>query len=243
MTRSSGCSAAHANAAAGEQRWPRTPAWVPALGMETALEMALALAQTPAPAPALARAPARTATPALTLALAPVQVLVLGLGPGLALVLVLMPAPTPALTPRLLPVAPLARMPVLGRAREPGAVLVLVMALVMVLVLAMVMMLGMGLVLALVLVLPMRLVLAPVRTARRIAGLVHIARARTSKGRNLRAHTVLATVWSLHTSEHPPRSTARAQRREIRCPRLTSAARLGPVLVGLLNTFRGDAAG
>ena len=32
-------------------------------------------------------------------------------------------------------------------------------------------------------------------------------------------------------------------RRDIRRPRLTTTARLGPVLVGLLSTYRGDAAG
>ena len=37
--------------------------------------------------------------------------------------------------------------------------------------------------------------------------------------------------------------TDKAMRRENRCPRPVGAARLGPVLVGLLNTFRGDAAG
>ena len=53
----------------------------------------------------------------------------------------------------------------------------------------------------------------------------------------------LDAVAIASANEHPPRRIAKTARREARCPRLVSAARLGPVLVGLLSTFRGDAAG
>ena len=85
---------------------------------------------------------------------------------------------------------------------------------------------------------------ARARSARRIAGLVMIARARARRSmRAVRPGTVLATVWSLHQREFPPRRTEKAIRTDIRRPRLISAARLGPVTDEFLRKLHGDAVG
>ena len=85
---------------------------------------------------------------------------------------------------------------------------------------------------------------ARARSARRITGLVHIARARAgARSRAVRPHTLLATVWSMHRSEYPPRSTARVTRMHVRKPRLINAARLGPVTDAFLRGLQGDSAG
>ena len=85
---------------------------------------------------------------------------------------------------------------------------------------------------------------ARARSARRIIGLVHIARARAgARSRAVRPHTILATVWSMHRSEYPPRSTARITRLHVRKPRLVNAARLGPVTDAFLRSLQGDSAG
>ena len=85
---------------------------------------------------------------------------------------------------------------------------------------------------------------ARARSARRIIGLVHIARARAgARSRAVRPHTLLATVWSMHRSKYPPRSTARMTRLQVRKPRLINAARLGPVTDAFLRSLQGDSAG
>ena len=85
---------------------------------------------------------------------------------------------------------------------------------------------------------------ARARSARRIIGLVHIARARAgARSRATRPHTLLATVWSMHRSEYPPRSTGRITRMHVRKPRLINAARLGPVTDAFLRSLQGDSAG
>ena len=83
---------------------------------------------------------------------------------------------------------------------------------------------------------------ARARSARRIIGLVYIARARAgARSRAVRPHTLLATVWSMHRSEYPPRSTDRITRIHVRKPRLVNAARLGPVTDAFLRSLQGDA--
>ena len=85
---------------------------------------------------------------------------------------------------------------------------------------------------------------ARARSARRIAGLVHIARARAgARSRAVRPCTILATVWSMHRNEFPPRRTARSTRVAVRKPRIINAARLAPVTEEFLRRLRGDAVG
>ena len=57
-----------------------------------------------------------------------------------------------------------------------------------------------------------------------------------------RADTLLSTVQSIQRSHFPTRRAA-AARAAPSTPRLLSAARVGPVVYGLLLTFRGDGYG
>ena len=57
-----------------------------------------------------------------------------------------------------------------------------------------------------------------------------------------RADTLLSTVQSIQRSHFPTRRAA-AARAAPSTPRLVSAARVGPVVYGLLLTFRGDGYG
>ena len=60
--------------------------------------------------------------------------------------------------------------------------------------------------------------------------------------RAVRADALLSTVQSIQRSHFPPRRAA-ASRAASSTPRLMSAARVGPVVYGLLLTFRGDGYG
>ena len=92
------------------------------------------------------------------------------------------------------------------------------------------------------------------RAGRRVAGFVIMAQARLAQrhaaGRAVRSDTLLSTVKSIQLStvksiqrgDFPTRRAA-AARAAPSTPRLVSAARVGPVVYGLLLTFRGDGYG
>ena len=61
-------------------------------------------------------------------------------------------------------------------------------------------------------------------------------------GRAVRSDTLLSTVKSIQRGDFPTRRAAGA-RAAPSTPRLVSAARVGPVVYGLLLTFRGDGYG
>ena len=63
--------------------------------------------------------------------------------------------------------------------------------------------------------------------------------ARRHAGRAVRADTLLSTVKSIQRGDFPTRRAA-AARVAPSTPRLVSAARVGPVVYGLLLTFRGE---
>ena len=50
----------------------------------------------------------------------------------------------------------------------------------------------------------------------------------------MRNATALATIWSLHKQEYPPR---RVQREHTCTPQLITASAMGPVVFGMLETF------
>ena len=80
---------------------------------------------------------------------------------------------------------------------------------------------------------------------RRVAGFVIMAQARLARrhaGRAVRSDTLLSTVKSIQRGDFPTRRAA-AARAAPSTPRLVSAARVGPVVYGLLLTFRGDGYG
>ena len=66
--------------------------------------------------------------------------------------------------------------------------------------------------------------------------------ARRHAGRAVRSDTLLRTVKSIQRGDFPTRRAA-AARAAPSTPRLVSAARVGPVVYGLLLTFRGDGYG
>ena len=66
--------------------------------------------------------------------------------------------------------------------------------------------------------------------------------ARRHAGRTVRSDTLLGTVKSIQRGDFPTRRAAVA-RAAPSTPRLESAARIGPVVYGLLLTFRGDGYG
>ena len=66
--------------------------------------------------------------------------------------------------------------------------------------------------------------------------------ARHHAGRAVRSDTLLRTVKSIQRGDFPTRRAATA-RAAPSTPRLVSAARVGPVVYGLLLTFRGDGYG
>ena len=83
------------------------------------------------------------------------------------------------------------------------------------------------------------------RAGRRVAGFVIMAQARLARrhaGRAVRSDTLLSTVKSIQRGDFPTRRAA-AARAAPSTPRLVSAARVGPVVYGLLLTFRGDGYG
>ena len=83
------------------------------------------------------------------------------------------------------------------------------------------------------------------RAGRRVAGFVIMAQARLARrhaGRAVRSDTLLRTVKSIQRGDFPTRRAA-AARAAPSTPRLVSAARVGPVVYGLLLTFRGDGYG
>ena len=83
------------------------------------------------------------------------------------------------------------------------------------------------------------------RAGRRVAGFVIMAQARLARrhaGRAVRADTLLSTVKSIQRGDFPTRRAA-AARAAPSTPRLVSAARVGPVVYGLLPAFRGDGYG
>ena len=61
-------------------------------------------------------------------------------------------------------------------------------------------------------------------------------------GRAVRSDTLLSTVKSIQRGDFPTRRAA-AARAAPATPRLLSAARVGPVVYGLLLAFRGDGYG
>ena len=82
------------------------------------------------------------------------------------------------------------------------------------------------------------------RAGRRVAGFVIMAQARLARrhaGRAVRSDTLLRTVKSIQRGDFPTR--AAAARAAPSTPRLVSAARVGPVVYGLLLTFRGGGYG
>ena len=62
------------------------------------------------------------------------------------------------------------------------------------------------------------------------------------RSRSVRSDTLLSTVKSIQRGDFPTRRAA-AARAAPSTPRLVSAARVGPVVYGLLLTFRGDGYG
>ena len=66
--------------------------------------------------------------------------------------------------------------------------------------------------------------------------------ARRHAGRAVRSDTLLRTVKSIQCGAFPTRRAA-AARAAPSTPRLVSAARVGPVVYGLLLTFRGGGYG
>ena len=83
------------------------------------------------------------------------------------------------------------------------------------------------------------------RAGRRVAGFVIMAQARLARrhaGRAVRSDTLLSTVKSIQRGDFPTRRAA-AARAAPSTPRLVSAARVGPVVYGLLLTFRGGGYG
>ena len=66
--------------------------------------------------------------------------------------------------------------------------------------------------------------------------------ARRHAGRAVRSDTLLSTVQSIQRGDFPTRRAA-AARAAPSTPRLVSAARVGPVVYGLLLTFRGGGYG
>ena len=77
------------------------------------------------------------------------------------------------------------------------------------------------------------------------AGFVIMAQARLARrhaGRAVRSDTLLSTVKSIQRGDFPTRRAA-AARAAPSTPRLVSAARVGPVVYGLLLAFRGDGYG
>ena len=80
---------------------------------------------------------------------------------------------------------------------------------------------------------------------RRVAGFVIMAQARLARrhaGRAVRSDTLLSTVKSIQRGDFPTRRAA-AARATPSTPRLVSAARVGPVVYGLMLTFRGGGYG
>ena len=65
---------------------------------------------------------------------------------------------------------------------------------------------------------------------------------RRHAGRAVRSDTLLSTVKSIQRGDFPTRRAA-AARAAPSTPRLVSAARVGPVVYGLLLTFRGGGYG
>ena len=83
------------------------------------------------------------------------------------------------------------------------------------------------------------------RAGRRVAGFVIMAQARLARrhaGRAVRSDTLLSTAKSIQRGDFPTRRAA-AARAAPSTPRLMSAARVGPVVYGLLLTFPGDGYG
>ena len=83
------------------------------------------------------------------------------------------------------------------------------------------------------------------RAGRRVAGFVIMAQARLARrhaGRAVRSDTLLRTVKSIQCGAFPTRRAVAAHAAPS-TPRLVSAARVGPVVYGLLLTFRGDGYG
>ena len=66
--------------------------------------------------------------------------------------------------------------------------------------------------------------------------------ARRHAGRAVRSDTLLSTIKSIQRSDFPTRRAA-AARAETSTPHLVSAARVGPVVCGLLLSYRGDGYG
>ena len=78
-----------------------------------------------------------------------------------------------------------------------------------------------------------------------VAGFVIMAQARLARrhaGRAVRSDTLLSTVRSIQRGDFPTRRAV-AARAAPSTPRLISAARVGPVVYGLLLAFRGDGYG
>ena len=66
--------------------------------------------------------------------------------------------------------------------------------------------------------------------------LIACARVATRRGgRDVRAATAVASVWSLHRKEYPPRH---APRQNTCAPQLVTAAAMGPIVSGILETFQ-----
>ena len=83
------------------------------------------------------------------------------------------------------------------------------------------------------------------RAGRRVTGFVIMAQARLARrhaGRAVRSDTLLSTVKSIQRGDFPTRRAA-AARAAPSIPRPMSAARVGPVVYGLLLTFRDDGYG
>ena len=80
--------------------------------------------------------------------------------------------------------------------------------------------------------------MAQARLAPRSAPRRHAGR----RSRAVRSDTLASTVKSIQRSDFPTRRAA-AARAAPSTPRLVSAARVGPVVYGLLLTFRGDGYG
>ena len=69
-----------------------------------------------------------------------------------------------------------------------------------------------------------------------------LARRHAGRAPRVRSDTLLSTVKSIQRGDFPTRRAA-AARAAPSTPRLVSAARVGPVVYGLLLTFRGDGYG